>query len=523
MKKIFALTLAFSIGSFFTTYAQTPEEALRLGWNTPGGTARYRAIGGAMGSLGGDITAAYVNPAGLGLYKTSEFVLSPAYSFSKVNGDFRGTDASAKKSAFDFGTTGAVFGWSERYGKWRSKAIGLSINRTANFNNTIYYKGQNDLSSFSESFAEEFANSGLPIDVNLYSAGLTLGTKLANYTYLIDTLSVNGNTEVIGLPQRDAILAGTSALVNQEKRIATKGGISELNIAFAANNQDKLYLGASLGIPIVNYHRTSTINETDASGNTANNFNYARYDEDYRLDGIGVNLKLGLIFKPAEYLRFGIGIHTPSLYALTQTQTGSIEADLENYFPPGKNIRKADQDSIYTQFGVDVPEYNLDLSSPWKFLVSASYVLREVEDVTKQRGFLTADVEYVTYGSPRYTSGDDLVSQSYYDGVNEAIKLSYRSAFNFRAGGELKFNTIMTRLGFGYYGNPYKDDALDASHMTLSGGLGYRNKGYFIDLTYVHNINKDVNFPYRLGDKPNTFANLKEGMGNVVMTVGVKF
>ena len=84
MKKIFALTLAFSIGSFFTTNAQTPEEALRLGWNTPGGTARYRAIGGAMGSLGGDITASYVNPAGLGMYKTSEFVITPAFSFSKL-------------------------------------------------------------------------------------------------------------------------------------------------------------------------------------------------------------------------------------------------------------------------------------------------------------------------------------------------------------------------------------------------------------------------------------------------------
>src|SRR6478736_8376120 len=109
MKRIFVLTLVFSIGSFFTLYAQTPEEALRLGWNTPGGTARYRAIGGAMGSLGGDITAAYVNPAGLGMYKTNELVISPAFSFSNIKANFRGTDASAKKSAFDFGTTGFVW------------------------------------------------------------------------------------------------------------------------------------------------------------------------------------------------------------------------------------------------------------------------------------------------------------------------------------------------------------------------------------------------------------------------------
>ena len=522
MKKIFSLLLAVSMGSMFTVSAQTPEEALRLGWNTPGGTARYRAIGGAMGSLGGDITAAYVNPAGLGLYKTNELVLSPGFSFSNMKSEFRGTNESAKKAAFDFGTSGFVWGWGQRYGNWKSKAISLSINRTANFNNTVLYKGQNDLSSFSESFAEEFANSGLPIDATLYSAGLSLGTKLANYAYLIDTVTVNGNTEVVGLPQRDAILAGSSALLDQEKRIETKGGISELNIGFATNSNDKLYLGVSLGLPIVNYQRFSTITETDASGNTTNNFNYARYQEDYKLKGIGLNLKLGLIFKPVDQLRLGFGIHTPSLYALTQTQIGSIEADLENYFPAGKNIRRADQDSIYTQFGQDVPEYNLDLSSPWKFLVSASYVLREVEDVTKQRGFITADVEYATYNSPRFKAGDNLVDASYYDGVNEATRLTYKSAFNFRVGGELKFNTIMTRLGFGYYGNPYKESSFNARHMTLSGGLGYRNKGYFVDLTYVHNLNRDVNFPYRLGDKPNTYANLKEGMGNVVVTFGVK-
>ena len=34
--------------------------------------------------------------------------------------------------------------------------------------------------------------------------------------------------------------------------------------------------------------------------------------------------------------------------------------------------------------------------------------------------------------------------------------------------------------------------------LLLSGGLGYRNKGMFIDLTYVHTISKDVDFSYRL-------------------------
>ena len=87
----------------------------------------------------------------------------------------------------------------------------------------------------------------------------------------------------------------------------------------------------------------------------------------------------------------------------------------------------------------------------------------------------------------------------------------------------MKFNTIMARLGFAYYGNPYKDAAFKANQVLLSGGLGYRNKGFFVDLTYVHRVLKDVNFPYRLEDRANTFASLDQKQGNIIATVGFKF
>lgn len=526
----------FLVAGFILTaqqiIAQIPEDAIRMSWNTPSGTARQQAIGGAMGSLGGEITTLFVNPAGLGLYKTGEFVISPGYSFLNGKSNFRGTDASANTlSKFNFGTTGFVLGFSDRYSKWKSKAFGIAVNRTANFNNTTYYKGQNDFSSFSEAFAEEFSRSNLPIDAVLYDAPLSLGTKLANYTYVIDTLTVNGQTEVVGLPQRDAILHGSDALLDQEKRIETKGGITEIAIGFAANMDDKLFIGASLGVPIVNYERTSTITESDASGLTNNNFNYATYKEEYTAKGVGLNAKLGLIFKPADLVRIGLAIHTPSWYGLREQTTGRIEADLENYFPPGKNIRVANEDSIYTQYGAANPEFKYDLVSPWKFVLSASYVLREVEDVTKQKGFITADIEYVTHRSSRFASADEEQNDDYFDGVNDAIKAVYKGALNFRIGGELKFKTLMTRLGFAYYGNPYKektftgadDEVIRPRRMNISGGLGYRNRGMFVDLTYVQSLNRDINFPYRLSDKPNTFALLKENTGNLIVTLGFKF
>ena len=81
----------------------------------------------------------------------------------------------------------------------------------------------------------------------------------------------------------------------------------------------------------------------------------------------------------------------------------------------------------------------------------------------------------------------------------------------------------MVRAGFAYYGNPYKDSELKGRKMNISGGLGYRNKGMFVDLTYVQRLNKDVNFPYRVNaPRANTFADLKESGGNVLLTLGFK-
>ena len=67
MKRLLFLCPCLLFLFFFP--AQIPEDALRMSYFRPTGTAREQAIGGAMGSLGGDITANYVNPAGLGFLK----------------------------------------------------------------------------------------------------------------------------------------------------------------------------------------------------------------------------------------------------------------------------------------------------------------------------------------------------------------------------------------------------------------------------------------------------------------------
>jgi len=520
MKKHLLLSLATMLA--LTSIAQIPEDALRYSGTNPFGTARSMAIGGAMGSLGGDIQAAFVNPAGLGMYKTNEFVMSPGFHFKSNKGDFRGMSASDDFSNFNLGTTGFVFGYNDRFSNWTSKAFSIAINRTANFSNKTQYRGLNDFSSFAEQYAEEFANSGYSINDDPAFAPVSTGTKLAANNLLIDVANINGVDQVVALPMYDALVNGGEFLVGQQKDVTTKGGITEIALGFAGNKNNRFYLGGSIGIPIINYERKTTFLETDETGNSDNNFNYARYYEETSTKGVGVNAKLGLIFKPASQVRAGLAIHTPTYFGITEKNYSRLTVDLESYI--AERVFDADTYTLYGNSGV--PDLKYTVSSPWKFIASGAYVISEVADTRLQKGFITADIEYVTYGAHRFHPSNSYYDQdeeAYYKDLNAVVKDYYKGAFNFRVGGEMKFNTFMARAGFAQYGNPYAEEALKNSRTVVSGGLGYRDKGIFVDLTYSHSINKDVDFPYLLGDKANTFANIKGNYGALMLSFGMKF
>lgn len=500
-------------------FAQVPEDVLKYSWQPVNGTARINAVGGAMGSLGGDISATFVNPAGLAFFKTSEIVLSPGYSFLNNKSTFRGTKASDKDKYLNLGATGFVSGWKGN-GKWTSQAIGIAVTRTANFSNQVSYNGQNDFSSGAEQYAAEAAGSGIHLDDIPGSNAVSFGTRMAVWNYLVDTAQLPGHVgpDVVSMAMWDALKNGGDFLVNQSRFIETSGGITEIALGYGANKGDKFYIGGSIGVPIVQYEKNTRFREEDATGNNNNNFNFYELNETNKTKGVGVNLKLGVIAKPAEFIRLGLAIHSPTWYSLEDSYYGMMSVNLDQYRDPPRTTSI----SSTTLNGNVNPVYKYELVSPWRFMVSGSYVLREAEDVRQQKGFITADVEYVTYKSNKFRNAEDYDDQGYYDAVNNTMKNYYKNAFNFRVGGELKFTTIMTRLGFAFYGNPYADSELKANKMFLSGGLGYRNAGIFIDLTYTHALQKDVDFPYRLPDKANTFANTKGTGSNIMLTLGFK-
>jgi hypothetical protein len=498
---------------FFSLYAnaQEPADALRYSRFAPIGTARSMAIGGALTALGGDISSTLVNPAGIALFKTNEIVLSPGFNFSNNKSNYLGSSDKAKESAFNFGTSGFILASaSSGRSNWKNFSYAVAATRTANFNNRVTYNGTNTQSSYSEKYLEELINNRVT-DPNAAAVDYPFGSSLAINTYLVEP-DLNAAGDATGYFSLSTPQTG----VKQEQVVETSGGVSTISFAASGNLNDKFYLGGSLNWDILRYKRTQMFKESDATNNSANDFAFFTVDDVLETEGTGLNLKLGMIFKPVEYIRLGVAVHTPSWFEMKDRYNTTITTDLEGYAGPG-TLKQSSSD-ILGQMG----EYVYNFANPWRFMGGFAYVIREVQDVTKQRGFLSADVEYTTYSSPRFSDPNDQ-SGDYFDELNNTISDIYKSSINVRLGGELKFNTIMVRAGFGYFSNPYKDPEINGKRMNISGGLGYRNKGHFIDLTYMHQILNDGFYPYRLNDNFFAPVGMKGSTGNIMLTVGFKF
>lgn len=517
MKRIF-LIITILMGA--TVYAQSPEDALRYSYFTQNGTARILATGGAVTSLGGDITSTFVNPAGLGFFKTNEFVISPAFQLNKNKATFRNNIFNSKGNKFILGPVGVIIGNPETKYNKTSSAFALAFSQQASFAGTKSFNGLNNFSSFSEQFAEEFARSGYSIDGVLNTnSNLPYTAAPALNTFLIDTVRVGGTLQVRGAAER--ILDGGEALRQQYESV-TNGGIYELALGGAINDNDKWLLGGSVGLPFLYYKSNSTITESDTSAKTNNGFSSASFRDEFTTQGIGINLKIGAIYRPASYVRLGLAVHSPNFYSLVDKRTTFINTNLET--PSGNPESFSDNSNRYNQ-GTD-GKVDYVQRTPWKVIGSASYVFRETQNTKKQKGFITADVEYLNYGSSGFTSNAETpsdVQKAYYKDLKKVIKNEFKGTINAKLGAELKFNTIMVRQGVAYYGNPYEDAAFKSNKFLYSGGLGYRDKGFFIDLTYILNTSKDVVVPYRLADRENTFANVNTKGLAFAATVGVKF
>ena len=163
MKYIILTLLIFNFTVFVS--AQSVVDALRFSQTETASTARMAGIGGGMSALGGEFSVINVNPAGLAIYRSSEFSITPSFDIRNTTGILPGTGNSAmddRANTFSFSNVGLVFN-SRPNGKWKTSNFAIGFNRIADFREDFSFRGQSS-GSIADQFLElSFDSNGQPI------------------------------------------------------------------------------------------------------------------------------------------------------------------------------------------------------------------------------------------------------------------------------------------------------------------------------------------------------------------------
>jgi len=509
--------------------SQQVLDAIELGKFQPTGTARILALGGNSNALGGDISSLFDNPAGLSQYRTNEALISTGLFLNNVSMRYNESDFNNNRSRLNMGASGLVFSlYNDKNGKIKRTNIGIGLCQSANFNTEFHYKGTNKNSSFSEKWVEELIGN----NIRSFSEALGFspaGASLAVENYLIDTATnANGQKGYI----TNANLDKTSLNLNQSFIYRTTGSANEISLGLSSHHTEKFYYGFAIGIPFLQRTESATITEKDMSGNTDNDFDQFTYTEEITTKGTGILFRGGVLYKPFEYFRIGFNFQSPTFYTLTRSADANLENNIENYARRINNDNTKPQEFKTSTMEINngnLYSYDFNLMTPWRMSLAIAYVFRETDNVKKQRAALTAAVDFVNYQAVEFNTSNTENNQSssqFYSKLNHDIKEIYRPALNFSIGGELKFHTIMFRGGFRYQQSPYEENALplvQGYQLTPSMGIGYRDKGIFVDLAYSHNFGDGIHFPYILSGNIYPYANSHNRNGQILLTIGTKF
>ncbi|MEI6821674.1 MAG: hypothetical protein WCL51_07040 [Bacteroidota bacterium] len=484
MKRI-SLLIILSL-ALIKANSQNEVDALRYSQNYYGGTARFTAMGGAFGALGADFSTLSINPAGIGLYKTSEFTFTPTFYVGNTSSTYSGKTNEDNKYNFNLGNIGLVYDFFKR-GKfaegngWKDVQFGFGINRLNDFNNRVVIQGVSANSSMMNQYVASANNNGKGSTIDELD---NFSTYLAYQNYLLNPIagdSTHYNSPVTGN-------------VNQQKTITTDGSMNEFVITLGGNYSDKIYLGATLGIPFIRYNEQSIYKEINLN-DTIHNFNNYSVSDNLTTTGTGVNIKFGMIYRPNNIVRIGLAVHSPTFYSMEDQWSRKIDSDMGD---SGKYTSTSPQ-------GL----FDYQLQTPWHLIGSLAFFIGD-------HGLISADYEFVDYTSAKLRSQND----DFFD-ANQTIQGKYTNTNNFRFGTEWRLNPITLRAGYAFYQSPYKTTINDGKRTILSFGVGFKEKNYFIDFAYSYSKQNEDYYLYNdaaLNPVKNTITG-----SSVMMTVGFKY
>ncbi|MDR3095261.1 MAG: hypothetical protein LBU62_11575 [Bacteroidales bacterium] len=501
MKKL-NIVLIISVLHINYALSQNAEDALRFSQYYSGGTARSMALSGAFGALGGDVSTLSTNPAGVAIYRSSEFMLTPSLNISNTNALFDGSQFKENYSHFNLDNIGYVHTWNiAKETGLKSLNFGLAYNRLSNFNSDAYVYHANMPSSLLDDFTDRL-NSGADIDP--FYEGLALYDEWGAGAIWYD--------ETDGRYYNDYDWRGQYGQA-MKRTIGRSGGIGEYAISLGANFNDKIYWGATWGIHSLDYREFYTHQEfpgfSDGRGLNNADLDQFSFHENYNISGWGMNFKTGVIYRPINLLRIGVAIHTPTAYWLHTDKATDMTA-IYNY--------PSSQESVTAESPVaNTDKYRL--TTPWRFQGSAAVVLGSL-------GLISLEAEFVDYSGAHFRPNAD------WSEVNAGVSRIAKSAVNLKAGTEWRLGPVALRGGAAYYGNPHSNDFYDSGTelskdgtLSFSGGIGFKGRSFYADIAYVYT--KFPNYYYDMYIDPaiNQWLSpvLQTNNSKVAVTVGVKF
>lgn len=429
--------------------AQGVDDALLFSQTYYEGSGRSLAMGNATGAMGGDVTAACINPAGLGVYRSQELTFTTGLQYTFIGSNYfdnREYDWKGNVSIPHFGYV--VTMENSNYKPLRYLQFGIGLTRTNDFNYCSNAKGLNPGSSMIDYYLQTIHGIN-----ELHYPGTYPGSYFSeNHPYDLDlaweTYLLDQCTDSLGNIYFDSPIPQGN--IYQEDILISKGRAEEWSFALGSNIRDKLYLGASIGIAHIKHSNTRTYSETPGHTSSNNQFTSWSHIEELSDNAWGINLKCGFLYHPASWFRFGLAWHSKTLYSIEenwQTETSSIlinnpNAGHHQYYSP-------------TSF------QTYDFHTPHKLVASTAFFIG-------RKGLLTTDFEYLNYGNSNFSSETYSFSE-----VNDDIKIVLRPTFNYRVGTEWRVQQFFLRGGVAYYGSPYGFGYDYGSVKKLSAGIGY--------------------------------------------------
>ena len=502
MKKILFSLL---IGGSFVANAQetTTSDALRYSIENLNGTARFRAMGGAFGAIGGDMSAMNINPAGSSIFNFNQATISLS-SFNKSNNaNYFGTSNKTNENSLDINQLGAVFVFNDNNSKsgWKKFALGLNYENANNFDDFIISQGVNPYNSMDKYFLNyaNVAKGGAGNLNNTYYEDLNFRKQqawLVYNSYLLDYNS-SGNNYTSNVP--------TGGNYYHKNTIEANGYNGKFTMNFSGAYEDKLYLGMNMNFHFTDYVRTSSLYESNNNpvSNTLNNYaiTAVRFNNELYTYGSGFSMNLGAIYKASNNIRVGLAYETPTWYRLNDELTQSIYTTATNGTINFDDYVNPNIVNIYPTYKIQTPS---------KLTASGTFLFGK-------KGLLSVDYISKNYAKTQFKPKNEEIFSS----INTQIKNELQDTYELRLGGEYKIKKWSVRGGYRYEQSPYKVDLAFGDLFSYSGGLGYNFGESKLDISYTneHRARTEALLTSGLNDP----ARIKNYNNNVTLTYVVNF